>query len=576
MKIALIQIDPIVGDFDGNVEKIIKLADGAKKAGCGMAIFPEMALCGYPPMDLLERNSFVEDHDLALAKLVGQVKGIGVICGVISRHTGQSGKPLHNSAALIDDGKCQLLHKRLLPTYDVFDESRYFEPGGESLAINFKGLVLGVTICEDIFNEPELIDRTDALGDGRRSSPPKPYQAAPVADLLSSTLNPPDLIVNIAASPFSVGKPAAKLAFFGRFCRKYQLPLLYVNQVGGQDSLVFDGQSLALNRQGDLVAKGAAFGEDMLIVDVDNWQQVKVTNPLPDQMNIAELPESGDLAAAEVFGALVAGTRAYVRKCGFKQVLLGLSGGIDSALTAAVAVYALGAENVRGVALPSPYSSKGSVDDARQLAENLQIDFQIVPISDIFQAHLKTLQPFFADLPVDVTEQNIQARIRGNLLMALANKFGGLLLSTGNKSEMAVGYCTLYGDMSGGLAVISDVPKMMVYRICHYLNSDREIIPSATIEKPPSAELAPNQEDQDDLPPYELLDDILELHLEEGLGVKEIVAKGFPGDIVTDILKRVRLNEHKRKQAPLGLKVTSKAFGYGRRYPITQRYVESG
>jgi len=428
-----------------------------------------------------------------------------------------------------------------------------------------------MSICEDLFNDPPLMAELLPLSSATLADSWRLYQATPLTDLLAGGAKL-DLLINIAASPFHSGKPTAKLNFFKRLARKCGVPIVYVNQVGGQDSLIFDGQSLAVDAHGNLLAKALPFQEDLVIVDLDSRSPSTSIHVAPDEFLSRRLTAGEDQEARDIFAALVLGTHDYVKKCGFSKVLVGLSGGIDSALTAAIATQALGPENVLGVALPSPHSSQGSIDDARALATHLKIDFQTIPIHEIFQAHLNSLRPFFQGLPVDVTEQNIQARIRGNLLMAMANKFGRLLLSTGNKSEMAVGYCTLYGDMSGGLAVISDVPKTMVYRICRYLNSGGEIIPWNTINKPPSAELAPDQKDQDDLPPYEILDPILEAHLEKNMGFREIVDMGFAEEIVKDTLRRVQLNEHKRKQAPMGLKVTSKAFGYGRRYPTTQKY----
>ena len=550
MKIALIQTNPLVGDFKRNVAMILARAAEARAQGCGLAIFPEMAICGYPPLDLLERPAFLEDHGRALQGLIDRVQGIGVLCGAILRHNLGVGKPLHNGAVLIDEGRLLFsVYKRLLPTYDVFDETRYFEPGHVGRPFVYKGLNLGVTICEDIWNDRALF--------------PRPlYADDPVAELMSHPAGRPDLLINLAASPFHLGKEAIKTGIFTTLAAKYQVPLLYVNQVGGQDSLLFDGQSLAVDQQGRVVASAARFREDMLIVD---------SATLADHAG-RELERPDD--AVQVLEALVMGTRDYVRKCGFSKTVLGLSGGIDSALTAVIAVQALGAANVLGVAMPSPYSSPESVEDARELAANLGIDFQILPISDIFASQLQTLAPLFAGREADVTEQNLQARIRGNLLMALSNKFGALLLSTGNKSEMAVGYCTLYGDMSGGLAVISDLPKTMVYKLAHLVNRERLLIPARTISKPPSAELAPDQLDQDDLPPYEILDAILAAHLEENKGVEAIVAQGFERAVVEDVVRRVRRNEYKRKQAPIGLKVTSKAFGQGRRYPVAENYTE--
>lgn len=558
MKIALIQLNPIIGDFTYNIDIITRWVEKAKQQGCDLAILPELAVSGYPPQDLLERPAFLADHDKAFSRLLTQIpKGIGVICGIITRHTPMTGKPLHNSAVLFEDGEMLFTtQKRLLPTYDVFDEYRYFEPGQESKAVSYKGLNLGITICEDIWNDKNVFDR-------------QLYTIDPVNALLASTENQVDVLINIAASPFNIGKSKVKQNIFSNICSQYGLSLLYVNQVGGQDSLIFDGESLALDYSGKVVAQARKFEEDMVILDTGTW--------LGDLHFPATLPGTSalDSKTADVYDALILGTRDYVNKCGFSQVVIGLSGGIDSALTAVIAAHALGPENILGVTLPSPYSSKESVEDAKQLAENLEISFKVLPIADIFKANLKTLEPLFAEQKHDITEQNIQARIRGNLLMALANKLGRLVLSTGNKSEMAVGYCTLYGDMSGGLAVISDVPKLMVYELARYVNRDKKIIPLNTINKPPSAELAPDQKDQDDLPPYEILDPILKAYLEENLSIKEIIGMGFDQAVVKDIVRRIRTNEYKRKQAPIGLKVTTKAFGYGRRYPTAENYQES-
>lgn len=553
MKIALNQINPIIGDFAYNIHKMTDRIAEAKREGCDLAVFPELAVSGYPPEDLLERASFLQDHDAAFNAFVRQAKGIGVICGIITRHTASSGKFLHNSAVLFEDGDILFTaHKRLLPSYDVFDETRYFEPARESSTFVYKGISLGLTICEDIWNDKDLFQR-------RR------YTVDPVVEILAETEVRPDLLINIAASPFDIHKSSVKHGIFTNLCTKYNVPLLYVNQVGGQDSLLFDGQSLAMNSSGEIIACAEMFQEDMLILDTEKKHAPKAE----EKKTWFDKDE-----AATVFDALVMGARDYVAKCGFKKGVLGLSGGIDSALTAAVAAEALGPKNVLGVALPSPYSSEESVEDAKLLAQTLGIDFEIIPITEIFEAQLNTLQPIFAELPHDVTEQNIQARIRGSLLMALANKFNLLLLSTGNKSEMAVGYCTLYGDMNGGLAVISDVPKTLVYTLARHVNREREIIPWRTIKKPPSAELKPDQKDQDDLPPYEILDPILAAYLEENKSIKEITALGFEKAVVEDVVRRIKINEYKRKQAPLGLKVTTKAFGYGRRYPTAQNYVE--
>ncbi len=567
MKIALVQINPIIGDFAGNTSRIYHWANKAKDAGCDLVIFPELAVSGYPPQDLLNRPAFIRDQQYHVTALRQKISGIVVLCGLVTEvPDGDIGKPLYNSAVLFGDTEYQVVHKQLLPNYDVFDERRYFEPGLVSSSIIFKGLRLGITICEDIFNHRAWNNKTSLTpATLTRNNASHRYETDPVSDLLRDPAGRPDVLINIAASPFSLGKFAAKLHFFQDLCRDTALPLIYVNQVGGQDSILFDGQSMVVDAQGCVLAKAARFKEDMLIIDTAHWQNASV---IPD----TEVQEENTQTA---FESLVMGTRDYVKKCGFKSVVLGLSGGIDSALTAAIAREALGPENVLGVALPSSFTASESIEDARQLAVNLGISFEIIPINDLYEAELRLLAPFFGKLPHDTTEQNIQARIRGNLLMALANKFNHLLLSTGNKSELAVGYCTLYGDMSGGLAVISDVPKLLVYAICHYLNKTSKVIPAHTISRPPTAELAPNQRDDDDLPPYEILDPILAAYLEENKSLADIIAMGFDKDIVVDVVRRVTMNEHKRKQAPMGLRVTSKAFGFGRRYPTTQRYREN-
>jgi NAD+ synthetase len=533
MKIALIQTNPTIGDFAGNVNHMIDCAEQARKTGCELVVFPELSISGYPPRDYLDHEAFLAAQEEALSNFIYNTHGIAVLCGAISRHTGSTGKPLHNSAVLFEDGNILFSsHKRLLPTYDVFDEVRYFEPGRSSSAFPFKGVQLGITICEDIFNDSEGV--------------PHPlYDENPVADLTAT--GPVDLLINIAASPYTLGKQKLREKVFSTLCRKYTVPLLYVNQ------------GMAINAAGQRCYQAASFQEEILIVDTEQWQPME--DDLPDETK-------------NVFQALAMGIRDYVAKCGFSQVLLGLSGGIDSALSCALACEALGVDNVMGVALPSPYSSQGSVDDARALAENLGIRFEIISINDAFASLKQTLAPLFADLPEDVTEQNIQARIRGNLLMAMANKFGRLLLATGNKSEMAVGYCTLYGDMCGALSPLADAPKTLVYKLARYVNKNGELIPWSSIEKAPSAELAPNQTDQDDLPPYDILDPILQAYLEEHRSIKDIVAMGYDQNIVKDVIRRIRINEYKRQQAALGLKVTSKAFGYGRRYPITEKFQE--
>jgi NAD+ synthetase len=553
MKIALIQINPHIGSFSANCEKIAQAAARARKNGCELAIFPEMAVSGYPPQDLLERHSFIEEHDLALDCLIKEISGIGVMLGAFTRSKGATGKALHNSCLLFEDSKVlAMTHKQLLPSYDVFDETRYFEPGSpETSNVHYRGLNITMTICEDIWNDKD-------------NSPHQIYARDPVNEAMSSATGKIDLIVNLAASPFRLGKAEQKNRIFTAISRKYRTPLLYVNQVGGQDSLLFDGGCMAINRHGEIVLTTDRFREDMAVIDTDKLQEPAPQITGPEKKD--ELPD--------LFAALVMGTGDYLRKCGFKKCLIGLSGGIDSALTAAIAVAALGKENVLGISMPSPYSSEESIADARELAANLGIEIKIIPITYIFQAQLKTLKPILGELDHGITEQNLQARIRSSILMAISNQFGSILLSTGNKSEMAVGYCTLYGDMSGGLAVIADVPKLLVYSLARYVNRDKVIIPNRTIEKPPSAELAPEQTDQDDLPPYEILDPILSAWLEEDRSVAEIIKMGYDPDTVRDVVRRIKINEYKRKQAPQGLKVTSKAFGYGRRYPTAENHRE--
>ncbi|HIQ37231.1 MAG TPA: NAD+ synthase [Desulfocapsa sulfexigens] len=546
MKIALVQINPVIGDFDYNCRKILDACDDAVQNGCSLIIFPELAVSGYPPHDLLERPAFLGEHNQALDTLCGKFPEIDVLVGCIEqRQKTDRGKKLYNSAFFIRKGHIiHRIQKQLLPTYDVFDEKRWFEPGMAPEIIECQGLRLGITICEDIWHSE--------IGE---------YDLDPVEALFADNQQI-DCLINISASPFQRDKESVRHRLFRNICTRHQVPLLYVNQVGGQDSLLFDGRSLLMDAHGTIRAKSLGFTEDTLIVESDDWSG-----------NLHEPAEETGLSA--VCDALVMGIRDYVGKCGFKTVVLGLSGGIDSALTAALAVKALGPGNVFGVALPSPYSSDDSMEDAEALVKNLGCNFEIIPISNLFASFKESLQPLFGDSPSnpsDLTEQNLQARIRGNLLMALSNKFGHLLLSTGNKSEMAVGYCTLYGDMNGGLAVISDVPKQLVYGLSRFINREKEIIPLRTITKAPTAELKPDQCDQDDLPDYKILDQILEMHLEEHLGVKEIMNRGFSKELVTDVLRRVRINEYKRKQAPMGLKVTSKAFGYGRRYPNVQNF----
>jgi len=543
MKIAIAQINPTVGDITGNQAKIISNLNQAAELGAELVVFSELALIGYPPKDLLLKPRFIEDNLTALKNIASHCRQTAALVGFVSPHQGNTGKALHNAAALLYQGQiAATYYKQLLPSYDVFDERRYFESAPSKQVIEFQGLRLGLTICEDIWQKP--------CPDSRPL-----YDTNPVSELAQLNI---DLVLNMSASPFVTDKHKFRRELFSQQCRQYQLPLIYVNQVGGNDELVFDGCSCAFDNQGQLLAQARAFQEDLLLLDI----------PSPQSARREELPTG----IASVHQALVLGLGDYVRKCNFKSVLLGLSGGIDSALTAALAVEAVGSDKVLGVAMPSRYSSGHSISDAEQLAANLGIEFCTIPIEKPHFAMEDLLRPYFADRPADITEENIQARIRGNILMALSNKFGHLLLTTGNKSELAVGYCTMYGDMAGGLAVISDVPKTMVYDLARYINRDREIIPASTISKPPSAELRPDQKDQDSLPPYSQLDRILHRYVEQEQSLDEIIQAGFAPQTVARILNLVDRSEYKRKQAAPGLKVTSRAFGFGRRMPIAQNY----
>ncbi|NVM24894.1 MAG: NAD+ synthase [Desulfobacterales bacterium] len=543
MKIALAQINPTIGDFDGNTEKIMAAAERARGLSCDLVVFSELVISGYPPRDFLERKDFVETNLKHLQKLVTSIKGIGVICGFVDKNPEKEGNPLYNSAVLFDKGKIlHQTHKRLLPAYDVFDERRYFEPGTECSSFLYEDCRIGITVCEDIWNDKDFFSR-------------QLYPVDPVERVIKEGA---DLLVNIAASPYYVGKREFKWDMFGGIAKKYELPLLYVNQVGGNDSVLFDGISLAFDSKGKMTARARDFEEDVVTFDTDSQK--------------GDMHPISESDTQSILNALIIGTRDYVRKCGFSKAVVGLSGGIDSALTACIATRALGKENVIVIFMPSQYTSKENLEDTRELAANLGIKLLNVPIEEIFKKYLQELSPLFEDVETEVTGQNIQARIRQIILMALSNKFGYLLLSTGNKSELAVGYCTLYGDMSGGLAVISDVPKTTVYQIARFINRDNEMIPERIIQKSPSAELKPDQLDQDDLPPYEILDGILKAYIEENKAAEEIMETGFEPSVVRDIIRRVDRNEYKRHQSPPGLKVTTKSFGYGRRYPIAQRY----
>jgi NAD+ synthase (glutamine-hydrolysing) len=548
MKIALAQINPTIGDFEQNTEKMMGFIDKAKGLCCDLVVFSELVICGYPPRDLLERRDFVTESLSYLRRLVDSVTGIGVICGFVDENLHEGGNLLYNSAVLFDGGEIlHQSHKRLLPDYDVFDERRYFEPGMEWSPFSYKGATIGLTICEDIWNDSDFFPRVFS----RRL-----YPVDPVAGMIKEGA---DIIINISASPFYAGKKELRWDMLGSMAKKYRVPLLYVNQVGGNDSVLFDGASTAFDSRGQLAARAQDFEEDMVLFDTEAQK--------------GDLHPVTGTQVESVLKALIMGTRDYMRKCGFGKAVVGLSGGIDSALTACIAVRALGKEHVMAVFMPSQYTSQANFEDTTLLAQNLGIELTRVPISGLLEKFLQDLPPIFKDVATEVTGQNIQARIRGTLLMAFCNKLGALLLSTGNKSELAVGYCTLYGDMSGGLAVISDVPKAMVYELARLINRDQEIIPPRILEKPPSAELKPDQVDQDDLPPYELLDGISKAYIEENKGFNEIVAMGFDPAVVKETIGRIDRSEYKRHQAPPGLKVTTKSFGYGRRYPIAQRYL---
>jgi len=543
MKIALAQFNPTVGDFEGNSARILDLANQARLGGADLAVFPSLCLCGYPPQDLIERPAFAERNQKALAQLARAIP-IPSLVGYVGKAQDDTGKPVANTAAVIAAGKIVFeQRKMLLPTYDVFDETRYFQPARSQDVFRLNPEVLGVTICEDCWNDKNFWAQ-------------RLYARDPVAELVGKGSS---LLLNISASPYVLDKRSLRHDMLRAIAIEHHLPVVYVNQVGGNDSLVFDGSSVAFMPDGRVGALAHSFEEDLVFFDTVTGTGDVRPQPLDE------------LAAA--YQALVIGTRDYVRKCGFRKVVIGLSGGVDSALVATIAVDALGADNVLGVNMPSQYSSEGSLRDARCLANNLGIEFQVIPIQETFDCYRKSLAPAFAGRAEDVTEENIQARIRGNLLMALSNKFGYLVLSTGNKSELAVGYCTLYGDMAGGLAVISDVPKSMVYELSSFANRSRPRIPQATLDKPPSAELRPNQKDSDTLPPYDVLDRILKAYVEDLRSPEEIADHyEFPLDLVRSVARRVDQNEYKRKQSPPGLKVTSKAFSVGRRFPLAQKF----
>ena len=569
VRIALAQINPTIGDFAGNRRLIVDAVRAAERAGAALAVFPELALAGYPPKDLLERDAFVTAAGVALAALTTELatSSTAALVGFPERLRADApGRGLSNSAALIDGGRvAALARKSLLPTYDVFDEWRYFEPAAAVHPLEFRGRRLGVSICEDIWNDADFW-------------PHQLYRADPIEALVHAGAQ---AIINVSASPYTIEKRHLRPRMLAAAARKHSRPLLFVNQVGGQDDLVFDGASLALDAQGEVRARGKEHEADLIVVDLDDLDSGAGGGGLQLVTAPAALAPFDPSDERSALGALVLGTRDYARRCGFPRALLGLSGGIDSALVACIAARALGPRNVLGVAMPSRYSSPGSITDARDLATNLGIDFTVIPIEPVFTAYLDTLgapldqfapatSPEASAAASDLTAQNLQARVRGAMLMALSNRQDRLLLTTGNKSEVATGYCTLYGDMAGGLAVISDVPKTLVYRLARAINGEKVVIPESTLTKPPSAELRPDQTDQDSLPPYDVLDAILEAHLVVGLDADALVARGFARAVVEDVVRRVRNSEYKRRQMPPGLKITGKAFGPGRRYPIAR------
>ena len=545
MKIALAQINPTVGDFDGNARKILDFTARAEQGGAGLVLFPELAVCGYPPADLLEKPAFVARAGQVIEEIAVRTAGgkIAIICGYVTPAQRGTGKHVMNSAALLRNGRVEFVQsKMLLPFYDVFDEQRYFAPTQHQQLVDIAGEQVALTICEDAWNDKSFWEN-------------RLYNVDPVEELMRGGGS---LVLNISASPYWHGKLRTRREMLSAIARHHCKPVIMVNQVGGNDSLVFDGSSLAMGPNGEVIAQAKSFEEDLVFVDTESLMG-----------DIHPQPQLEDEA---IYRALVLGTRDYVRKCGFSKVVIGLSGGIDSALVAAIAAEAVGPENVLTLGMPSPYSSPGSIDDSQHLAENLGVRFEVLPISALFEQYNQALAPLFAGCKPDMTEENLQARIRGALLMAASNKFNSLVLTTGNKSEMSTGYCTLYGDMVGALAVIGDVFKTRVYALCRSINREREVIPTAILEKPPSAELRPDQKDTDSLPPYDVLDPILEAYVERYETPEAIAeANHFDIDLVRRVVRLVERSEYKRQQAAPVLKVTAKAFGMGRRFPIAAR-----
>ena len=543
MKIALAQLNPTIGDFEGNSRKIIQACQASEKVGADLVVFSELVLTGYPPRDLLYKPDLICEGQKSLESLVARIQGPAVLMGHVMKRKNGAGKSLTNSAVLFQNGQVLAqADKVLLPTYDVYDETRYFQAANHPVIYELSGTKLGITICEDIWNFPDFYDQDI-------------YLSNPVEQLAQAGS---DIILNISASPYRVGRWQTRLKLGQHIVNRFKLPFVLVNQVGGNDDLLFDGHSFALSASGEVIAQAKGFEEDLVVVDLDKTKG-----------DVCPTPECDE---EEMFRGLVMGVRDYLHKCGYSKAVVGLSGGIDSAVVAAIAVAALGAEQVMGISMPSQYTATQSISDAKRLAGNLGISFSVVAINELFEQYKKSLSPLFSGMAEDVTEENIQARIRGNILMAASNKLGSMVLSTGNKSEMSVGYCTLYGDMAGGLSVISDVPKMKVYALAHWINRDKEMIPQAIIERPPTAELRPNQTDQDSLPPYEVLDSILEGYVEKHWSVERLIEEGHDAEVVRQVVRKVDSNEYKRNQAAPGLKVTAKAFGSGRRNPIAQKF----
>ena len=541
MKIALAQINTTVGDINGNRDRVIQALGKARDLGADIAAFPELCLTGYPPRDLLGLHGFVEANFRAVQEIAAHSGSMGVVVGFVDRNRKKEGRDFYNAAAFLAEGTIQaVVHKTLLPTYDVFDEDRYFESAESVQVVRFRGQTLGISICEDAWNSEDFWSRPL-------------YSTDPIREQVELGA---DLLINISASPYEIGKPRLRFQMLLDHVQKHRVPLVYVNLVGGNDDLLFDGNSLALGKNGNVIAQGRSFAEDLLVIDTESAEDRGY--------------QEGE-SLENLFQALVLGTRDYARKCSFKSAVLGLSGGIDSSIVACIAAEALGAGNVLGVSMPSMYSAQESFDDARSLARNLGMNFAKIPIKPIYEVFKQSLAQIFSGLSENETEENLQARIRGTLLMALSNKFGHLVLGTGNKSELGAGYCTLYGDMVGGLAVISDVPKTMIYKLAAHINRQREVIPRNTIERPPSAELKPDQTDQDTLPEYDVLDGILKARVEEQKSLDEIVAQGYDLPTAQKVVRMIQVNEYKRRQAAIGLKVTTRAFGPGRRMPIAMR-----